>query len=99
MHVSSVYFLVFQMFETYVVIVSYGCCKVDLDVVYVAMVIHICFKSIFQVFDLLQMYVANVSSVCFKSRSGVTHVAMDAGGYRTAAYRSRMVILLGCRRG
>jgi hypothetical protein len=44
-HVSSVCFHVFQMFQTYVA-------KVDLYVAYVAMAIHSCFKSIFQMFHL-----------------------------------------------
>jgi hypothetical protein len=59
--------------------------KVYLDVAYVVMVIHACFKSIFQVFHLFWTYVANVSSVCFKSRFVVAHVAMGAGGWQTAA--------------
>jgi hypothetical protein len=39
-HVSSVCFHVFQMFQIYFV-------KVDLNVAYVVMAIHACFKSIF----------------------------------------------------
>jgi hypothetical protein len=42
-HVSNVCFHVFQMFQTYVT-------KVDLNIVYVAMAIHACFKSIFHMF-------------------------------------------------
>jgi hypothetical protein len=37
----------------------YGCCKVDLDVVYVAMAIHACCKYLFRMFHLLQTYVAS----------------------------------------
>ena len=44
--------------------------KVDLDVAYVAMAIHACFKHIFQVFHLFQTYVASVSSSCFKVDMG-----------------------------
>jgi hypothetical protein len=49
--------------------------KVDLDVAYVVMTIHACFKRMFQVFHLFQMYVANVSSGCFKSRSKRAHAS------------------------
>jgi hypothetical protein len=50
--------------------------KVNLGVAHVAMAIHTCFKSMFQVFHLFQTYVANVLSRCCKSKSGVAHVAM-----------------------
>jgi hypothetical protein len=70
-----------------------------MDVAYVAMVIHTCFKSIFQVFHLFQTYVANVSYVCFKSRLGITHIAVGVGYWRTAACRSGLVLLLGRHRG
>jgi hypothetical protein len=83
-HVSSVCFNVFQMFQTYVA-------KVDLEVAYIAMAIHACFN--------VSLYVANVLSLYFKSRSGVAHVAMRAGDWRTAAYRSRLVLLRGHCRG
>ena len=72
-HVSSVCFHVIKMFQPYVA-------KVDLDVAYVAMAIHACFKCI-----CFSLYVANVSSLCFKSRSCVAHVAIRASGWRTAA--------------
>jgi hypothetical protein len=48
--------------------------KVDLDVAYVAMTIHACFKRMFHLF---QTYVANVSSGCFKNRFGRAHVSSD----------------------
>jgi hypothetical protein len=45
--------------------------KVDWDVTHVAMAIHVCFKCIFQMFQLLQTYVASVLSGCC---SGYTHM-------------------------
>jgi hypothetical protein len=46
-----------------------------MDVAYVAITIHVCFKRMFRVF---QTYVASVSYGCCKSRSrDVTYVAMD----------------------
>jgi hypothetical protein len=56
MHISSVCFHVFQMFQTYIA-------KVDLNIIYVAMAIHARLKSIFQMFHLFQFYVANVLSL------------------------------------
>jgi hypothetical protein len=50
--------------------------NIDLGVAHVAMVIHACFKRMFQMFYLFQMYVVNVLFGCFKSTSGVVHVAM-----------------------
>jgi hypothetical protein len=44
--------------------------KVDQDVAYVAMAIHVYFKCMFLMFHLFQTYVANVTSRCCKSRSG-----------------------------
>jgi hypothetical protein len=44
--------------------------KVDRDITHVVMVIHICFKCMFQIFHLFQTYVASVLSRCCKSRSG-----------------------------
>jgi hypothetical protein len=47
-------FQVFQMFQRYVA-------KVDRDVVYVAMVIHVCYKCLFLMFHLcFRTYVASV---------------------------------------
>jgi hypothetical protein len=69
-----------------------------LDVTYVVMAIHTCFKSIFQMFHLFQLYVANVLSFCFKSRMCIAHVAMCAGGWWTAACRNRLMLLSGRRR-
>jgi hypothetical protein len=55
---------VFQAFsdilQAYVSSVSYRCCKVDRDVAYVAMVVHICCKRMFPMFHLF-------SYVCCKS--------------------------------
>jgi hypothetical protein len=44
--------------------------KVDRDVAHVAMVIHVCFKCMFQMFYLFQMYVASILFRCCKSRPG-----------------------------
>jgi hypothetical protein len=52
--------------------------KVDLDVAYVAMTIHACFKRMFQVSHLFQMYVTNVSSRRFKSRYGRAPISSTA---------------------
>jgi hypothetical protein len=68
---------------------------VNLDVVYVAMAIHTCFKC----FIRFSLSVANVSSLCFKSRWGVAHVIICVSGWRTAACRSRLLLLRGHRRG
>jgi hypothetical protein len=46
--------------------------KVDLDVAHVAMVIHVCFKCMFQIFLLFQTYVASVLSGCC---SDYTHIS------------------------
>jgi hypothetical protein len=48
--------------------------KVDLDISYVAMTIHTCFKC----FIYFQTYVANISSGCFKCRYGRVHVSSTA---------------------
>jgi hypothetical protein len=64
---------VFQLSHTYVA-------KVNLDVAYVSVAIHACFKSIFQMFHLFQLYVVNVLSLCFKSRSGVRGKLSAAAG-------------------
>ena len=65
---SDVFRLILQMFHLDIV-------KVDLDIAYVAMAIHTCFKTMFQVFHMfsdvcckcfiwmLQVYVPNVLSV------------------------------------
>jgi hypothetical protein len=45
-----------------------GVAKIDQDVAYVAMSIHVCFKCMFQLFHLFQTYVVSVSSGCCKSR-------------------------------
>jgi hypothetical protein len=56
---------VFQTFQMYIVSVPYGCCKkkVDLDIAYVAMAIHICCRGYTHycksmLFHLLQTYIA-----------------------------------------
>ena len=38
--------------------------KVDRDVAYITMVIHVCCERLFQMFQLVQTYVARVLSVC-----------------------------------
>ena len=43
--------------------------KVNQDVTHVVIAIHICFKSMFQMFHLFKTYVASVLSGCCKSRS------------------------------
>jgi hypothetical protein len=43
--------------------------KVDWDVAHVVMVIHVCFKRMFQMFHLFHMYVAGVLSRYCKTRS------------------------------
>jgi hypothetical protein len=54
-------FQVFQMFQGYVASVSYGVAKVDRDVVYVVMVVHVYCKLLFLMFHLFfQMYVTSV---------------------------------------
>jgi len=52
--------------------------KVDLNVAYVVITIHTCFKRIFQVFHLFQTYVTIVSFRCFKNKSGRAHVSSVA---------------------
>jgi hypothetical protein len=72
-YISSVlgvsYIYILQMFHLDVA-------KVDLNVVYVAMAIHVCFKRIFQVFHLFLGICCKFSIECFKSRFGGAHVAM-----------------------
>jgi hypothetical protein len=55
--------------------VSCGCCKVDWDVAYVAMAIHVCCKCLFQMFHLcvldacckcIYLNAAYVSPICCK---------------------------------
>jgi hypothetical protein len=69
MHVSSVCFKCFTCFRLILQVFYLDVAKVDLDVVYVAMTIHACFKRMFQVFHLFQTYVGSISFGCFKSRS------------------------------
>ena len=63
----------FQVFQRCVVSVSYGCCKVDRDLAYVASVLEVRCKRLFKCFIgfryMLQVFyldVAYVSSVCSK---------------------------------
>jgi hypothetical protein len=56
-HVSSVCFKCFTCFRLMLQVFHLDVAKVDLDVAYVAMTIHACFKHIFQV-HLFQTYVA-----------------------------------------
>jgi hypothetical protein len=67
-------FEVFQMFQKYVLIVSYGCAKVDRVVTHVASVSEVCSKSLFKMFHLFQMYVASVSRYCTCSNGYVACV-------------------------
>jgi hypothetical protein len=53
---------VFRCFRLILQVFHLDIAKVDIDVAYVAMVVHACFKRIFLVFYLFQTYVANVSS-------------------------------------
>jgi hypothetical protein len=69
---------VFQMFQMYVVSVPYGCCKkVDLNVAYVAMAIHVCCECLFKMFHQLQTYVASVLSKYYICCSGYTHMLQE----------------------
>ena len=45
----------------YIASVSYGCCKIDRDVAYVAMVVHVCCKRLFPIFHL---FFRRVLQVC-----------------------------------
>jgi hypothetical protein len=54
-------FQVFQTFQRYIPIVSYGCCKSRSgDVEYVASVLETCRNSLFKMFHVFQTYVASV---------------------------------------
>jgi len=66
----------FRCFKLMLQVFHLNVAKVDLDVAYVVVVIHACFKRIFQVFCLFQTYVASFSSKYFKSRSRRGHVSM-----------------------
>jgi hypothetical protein len=44
--------------------------KVDRDVAHIVMLIHVCFKYMFQMFHLFQINVTRVLSGCSKSKSG-----------------------------
>jgi hypothetical protein len=45
-------FQVFNLFQTDVAVVLFGCCKIDLDVPCVTMASHVCCKFMFQIFHL-----------------------------------------------
>ena len=79
-------FKCFKCFRLTLQVFHLNVAKVDLDVAYVAMAMHACFKRIFQVFCLFQTYVASFSSKYFKSRSRREHVSMMpvAGGQQPA---------------
>ena len=51
-NVASVCVRVFQMFQSYVASVSMDVAKVDREVSYVAMAVHVCCKRLFQMFHL-----------------------------------------------
>jgi hypothetical protein len=57
---STCYNRIFHVFQIYVAYISSGCCKSRSSIVYVAMVIHVCCKCVFQMFQLFQTYVASV---------------------------------------
>jgi hypothetical protein len=76
MRVSNVYFKCFRCFIYILQMFHLDVAKVDLNVVYVAMAIHVCFKRIFQVFHLFLGICCKFSIECFKSRFGGAHVAM-----------------------
>jgi hypothetical protein len=54
-------FQVIQLFQTDVVTVLFGCCKVDLDVPCVTMASYVCCKIMFQIFHLF----LNICCKCF----------------------------------
>ena len=53
-----------------------GFAKVDRDVAYVAMVMHVCFKCMFKMFHLYQTYVASVFSDIAKVDLDVAYTYM-----------------------
>jgi hypothetical protein len=53
-------FKVFQMFPSMLQVFHMNVAKVDRDVAYVAMVVHICCKLMFPMFIFFQTYVASV---------------------------------------
>jgi hypothetical protein len=60
---------VFEMVPRYVACVVYRFGKVDRDIAHVAIVVHVCFKCMFQIFLLFQTNVTSVLSAHCKSRS------------------------------
>jgi hypothetical protein len=67
-HVAKVYFKCFRCFRGMLQVFHINVAKVDLDVAHVAIAIHVCCKSLFNMFHLFQTYVATVLSGCCKSR-------------------------------
>jgi hypothetical protein len=54
----------FHMCHMDVARVSSRCCKNRSGVVYIAIVIHLCCKCMFEIFQLFYMYVASILSGC-----------------------------------
>jgi hypothetical protein len=77
------------MFRTYVLIVLFGCC-----IYYYELYTHFQ-RACFNGFRLCCKYFIYI----FKSRSDIVNVAMDVSGRWTAAFHSRLVLLLGRRHG
>ena len=70
--------------------------KVHLDVVFVAMAIHVCCKCMFQIFHLFQTYVVNILSgycICF---SGYTHRFLTSIKSVSSIFRCMLQVFL-CR--
>ena len=65
--VSSVFFCILQVLYIDVA-------KVDRDVAHIVMVIHVCFKCIFQMFHLFQKNVASGLSRCCKKWIWMLHI-------------------------
>jgi hypothetical protein len=59
----------FKCFRLMLQVFYLNVAEVDLDVAYVAKVIHEYFKCMFQIFHLFQIHVASVSFAYFKRRS------------------------------
>ena len=62
--VASVCFKCFRCFICMLQVFHVDVAKVDRDITYVAMAIHVCCKRLFQMFQLFQMDVARVLSRC-----------------------------------
>jgi hypothetical protein len=89
---------VFQGFHMHVASVSCACCKVDQDIAYVVMAIHIYCKRLFQMFHLffrrmLQMCLfgyCNVSHICCKCFIWMLHILCN--GFSSVSSVSRCML-------